>query len=76
MADNANERTGSLTGLTASEAREFHKVFMMSFVLFTLIAVVAHFLVWQIQPWIPGSGGVAMIEEGLRLAGSFASLNG
>jgi light-harvesting complex 1 beta chain len=54
MADNANERTGSLTGLTASEAREFHKVFMMSFILFTLIAIGAHTLLWGIQPWIPG----------------------
>lgn len=74
MADNANERTGSLTGLTASEAQEFHKIFMMSFILFTLIAIVAHFLVWSWRPWIPGPGGYAMIEDGLRLAGSFVSL--
>ncbi|MFN7164306.1 MAG: light-harvesting antenna LH1, beta subunit [Hyphomonas sp.] len=73
MADNANERTGTLTGLTASEAQEFHKLFVMSFIIFTLIAVGAHFLVWSWRPWIPGPGGYAMIEDTLRLASSLVS---
>ncbi len=72
MADNANERTGSLTGLTASEAQEFHKLFVLSFIIFTLIAVGAHFLVWSWRPWIPGPGGYAMIEDGLKLASTLA----
>jgi light-harvesting complex 1 beta chain len=74
MADNANERTGTLTGLTASEAQEFHKLFVMSFIIFTLIAIGAHFLVWSWRPWIPGPTGYAMIEDTVRLAASFASL--
>ena len=41
---------GSLSGLTEGEAREFHSIFVTSFIVFTLIAVVAHFLVWQCAP--------------------------
>ncbi|MDU6750177.1 MAG: light-harvesting antenna LH1, beta subunit, partial [Bradyrhizobium sp.] len=35
---------GSLSGLTEAEAREFHSIFMTSFVVFTAIAIVAHIL--------------------------------
>ncbi len=47
------ERTVSLSGLTEQEAKEFHGVFMASFVGFTLIAIVAHILVWVWRPWFP-----------------------
>jgi len=48
----ANERTGSLSGLTEQEAREFHGIFMTSFIGFTVIAIIAHVLVWQWRPWL------------------------
>ena len=48
---------GSLSGLTDEESRDFHRVFMSSFVGFTIIAIVAHVLVWQWRPWIPGAAG-------------------
>ncbi len=48
----AEERKGSLSGLTAQEAREFHGVFMSGFIGFTAIAVVAHILVWVWRPWL------------------------
>jgi light-harvesting complex 1 beta chain len=48
----ASERTGSLSGLTEQEAREFHGIFMTSFIGFTVIAVVAHVLVWAWRPWL------------------------
>ncbi len=48
----AEERKGSLTGLTENEAREFHGIFMSSFMGFTAIAVVAHVLVWMWRPWL------------------------
>ncbi|MBU1360966.1 MAG: light-harvesting protein [Gammaproteobacteria bacterium] len=54
-------RDGSLSGLTEQEAKEFHGIFMTSFIIFTLIAVVAHFLAWQWRPWLPGPGGYASI---------------
>ena len=37
----------SLSGLTEAEAREFHSFFMTSFIAFTVIAIVAYFLVWS-----------------------------
>ena len=57
----ADLRQGSMSGLTEQEAREFHGIFMTSFIVFTLIAVVAHFLVWQWRPWLPGANGYASI---------------
>ncbi len=48
----ANDTRGSLSGLTEQEAKEFHGIFVTSFIVFTLIAVVAHFLVWQWRPWL------------------------
>jgi light-harvesting complex 1 beta chain len=49
----------SLSGLSDDAAREFHKVFMNSFILFFLVALVAHVLVWVgIGGWInPAIGG-------------------
>lgn len=48
MADNR----GSLTGLTDQEAKEFHGIFVQSFIMFTVIAIIAHFLVWSWRPWL------------------------
>jgi light-harvesting complex 1 beta chain len=58
----------SLSGLTEGEAQEFHKIFIISFIAFTLIAVVAHFLVWNWRPWIPGPNGYASLQDGVNVA--------
>ncbi|MBV5310008.1 light-harvesting antenna LH1, beta subunit [Chromatium okenii] len=42
----------SISGLTEDEAREFHGVFVSSFVAFTGIVVFAHVLVWLWRPWL------------------------
>jgi light-harvesting complex 1 beta chain len=55
----ADRQDSSLSGLTENEAREFHGIFVQSFVLFTVIAIVAHFLVWMWRPWFPGPQGYA-----------------
>ncbi len=68
MADN---RSGTLSGLTAQEAKEFHSVFMTSFILFTVIAIIAHFLVWQWRPWFPGEGGYASLIDGVKFATAY-----
>ncbi len=47
----ADERK-SLSGLSEQEAKEFHKIFMTSFVIFMGIAVVAHILAWMWRPWL------------------------
>lgn len=54
---------GSLTGLTDQEAQEFHALFMKGFIIFTLIAIVAHVLVWAWRPWLPGEDGYALADQ-------------
>ncbi|NCA88757.1 MAG: light-harvesting protein [Gammaproteobacteria bacterium] len=48
----AEEKKTSLSGLTEQEAKEFHSIFVSSFLGFTAIAVVAHILVWAWRPWL------------------------
>ena len=48
----------SLSGLTRPEAQEFNKFFLISFVVFTLIAILAHVLVWEWRPWLQGGAPV------------------
>jgi len=50
-------RTSATSGLTETEAREFHSLFITSFIIFTVIAIIAHFLVWMWRPWLPGPNG-------------------
>jgi light-harvesting complex 1 beta chain len=45
------EARDTLSGLTESEAKEFHGIFVMSFVVFTVIAIIAHILAWNWCPW-------------------------
>ncbi len=59
----ANER--SPTGLTESEAKEFHSIFVTSFVIFTIIAIVAHILVWMWRPWLPGPQGYTSLNDSI-----------
>jgi len=47
----------SLTGLDENEAKAFGNMFVISFLAFLVIAIVAHYLVWQWRPWIPGARG-------------------
>jgi light-harvesting complex 1 beta chain len=58
---NESDRS-SLSGLTEAEAREFHSFFMTSFIAFTVIAIVAHFLVWSWRPWLPSVKGYALLD--------------
>jgi len=53
----------SLSGLTEQEAKEFHRIFMVSFIVFTIIAIIAHILVWQWRPWLPGPNGYTSMLE-------------
>jgi light-harvesting complex 1 beta chain len=54
MADN---KGSGISGLTEAEAKEFHGMFIMSFIAFTVVAIIAHFLAWQWRPWLPGPNG-------------------
>ncbi|NKI34857.1 light-harvesting protein [Wenzhouxiangella sp. XN79A] len=61
----------SISGLSEKEAKEFHKIFVVSFIVFTAIAVIAHILAWQWRPWIPGPEGYAAVESASTAVTSF-----
>ncbi len=60
--------TGSLSGLTEAEAKEFHRIFMGSFIGFTVVAIIAHVLVWNWRPWLPGEHGYAELMHTGKMA--------
>ena len=72
MADNRG--SVGTTGLTEAEAQEFHGIFIKSFIAFTAVAIVAHFLVWQWRPWIPGPNGYSFNDTVLPVAQQLASM--
>jgi light-harvesting complex 1 beta chain len=69
----ADNKSGSLSGLTAQEAKEFHGLFMTSFIIFTVIAIIAHFLVWNWRPWFPGVTGYASLMDGATQAMAYVT---
>lgn len=74
---NPGPRDVTLSGLSDMEAREFHSLFMTSFIVFTAVAVVAHILVWLWRPWLPGDTGYrvrAAVDSATEIVGAFASL--
>jgi len=44
-----------------------------SFIAFTVIAIIAHILVWSWRPWIPGPNGYAMLTSHAQLAMAYVS---
>jgi light-harvesting complex 1 beta chain len=65
-------RTSSTSGLTDAEAREFHSIFVTSFIVFTVIAIIAHILVWMWRPWLPGPNGyTTSLLDGVGVVQSF-----
>ena len=63
-----DERPVSLSGLTEAEAKEFHGVFMTSFFIFVVIAIIAHVLVWMWRPWLPGPEGYTSLNDAVTIA--------
>lgn len=41
----------SLSGLSEAEAKSFHRMFVISFVVYVLVAIGAHVLAWMWKPW-------------------------
>jgi len=58
-----DKRNASLSGLSEEEAKEFHSIFVTSFIIFLIIAIVAHFLAWQWRPWLPGPQGYSLLQD-------------
>jgi light-harvesting complex 1 beta chain len=68
-----NETSNSLTGLTGQEAKEFHRIFMAGFIGFTVIAIIAHFLVWSMfRSWFPPAGGYVELQDTIQHAAILA----
>ncbi|MEM9330385.1 MAG: light-harvesting antenna LH1, beta subunit [Pseudomonadota bacterium] len=66
----ASQEGGSMTGLSSAEAREFHRIFMKSTILFTGWAFAAHVLVHLWRPWLYYDGGQSvssLVDPLLRL---------
>jgi light-harvesting complex 1 beta chain len=63
-----NERFGPGAYLTPEEAKEFHKIFVSSFIGFTIVAIIAHVLVWMWRPWLPSINGYAMLNDAVQVA--------
>ena len=50
-----------LGNVSDAEAKEFHSGFMMGFMIWLAVAVIAHYLVWLWRPWLTTSK-TAMID--------------
>ena len=61
--DYKTSRPPTMSGLGDDEARSFHRMFITSFIAFTLVAAVAHWAVWQWRPWIPGVAGYPVAAQ-------------
>ena len=66
MSDRVVVDRSSLTGLTVPEAKEFNRIFVLSFVLFTAIAIVAHILAWLWRPWGGNYQHVSLLLDGAQ----------
>lgn len=68
----ASPESGSLTGMTSAEAREFHRIFMKSTFAFTGWAFAAHVLVHFWRPWLynDGSTTTSSLMDGLNTIAS------
>lgn len=69
------DQNGSISGLTDAEAREFHGLFMQGFIGFTIVAVVAHILVYMWRPWLPPITGykAALMDGATTIATTLLS---
>lgn len=58
----------SLTGMTAGEARDFHRIFVKSAIAFTGWAFAAHVLVHFWRPWLYNEGAAvnSSLIEGVK----------
>jgi light-harvesting complex 1 beta chain len=64
------EDPSSASGLTAAEAREFHRIFVTSFIAFLIVALIAHYLAWEWRPW---GGHYSMLDGASHAVGFIAS---
>ncbi|MEE4380000.1 MAG: light-harvesting antenna LH1, beta subunit [Candidatus Competibacteraceae bacterium] len=68
MANDPVTRGDTLSGLTEDESKEFHDIFMKSFLGFVCVAVFAHILAWLWRPWLPSEEGYSSLSDHLNVA--------
>ena len=61
-------RMGIRNYMSDAEAKSFHGLFIMSFLAFTVIAIVAHVLVWNWRPWATSERVVAPVTTSMLAA--------
>ena len=59
----SENKLGPGTYLTDAEAKEVHKLFVMSTAFFVFVAIIAHFLVWSWRPWLGAPRAFAQVES-------------
>jgi light-harvesting complex 1 beta chain len=64
----SDKMIGPGTYLTDAEAKEFHKGFVASMGFFVLVAILAHFLVWEWRPWFGAPRAYAAVETNVQQA--------
>ena len=64
----------SSTGLTEAEAKEFHSLSMSSTIAYVVVAIIAHFLVWNWRPWFPGVNGYTLNDHILPAVSQLTSM--
>lgn len=62
---------GSISGLSEAEAKEFHSIFVTSFFMFIVVAVVAHILSWMWRPWLGPVGGYKTALESIQQVAAY-----
>ncbi len=67
-----DSRDDSVSGLTPQEAREFHGIFVTSFIVFVVVALIAHGLAWEWRPW-GFHGSTSMIDGASHVAALITS---
>ena len=65
MADLMN---APLQQVLKNDSRTFFAIFVASFVVFLVIALIAQTLAWQWRPWFPGAEGEKSLIGGVKAA--------
>jgi light-harvesting complex 1 beta chain len=68
----SDSKIGPGTYLTDAEAKEFHKGFVASMAFFTIVAIIAHVLVWAWRPWLGEKKPMSASVEATQMADATA----
>lgn len=71
----SNNQESPLNYMTEDEAKEVHKLFILSMGFFTTIAIIAHILVWLWRPWLSAdeAQSAGLLKSGAQVAQAIAS---